>query len=93
LIERKGKRKTKKPIQCYLENKRINAIKRNVMKKYYIIFTIINGFDYPAYIINDIDNDIDYHLECYGDISKTYEIYDTKKQALQRLKEIESKGN
>jgi hypothetical protein len=66
----------------------MNAIKREFMKKYYIIFTIINGIDYPSYIINDIDNDIDYHLECYGDISKSYEIYDSKKQALQRLKEL-----
>jgi hypothetical protein len=52
------------------------------MNKHYVIFTISNGYQQDAYVINDRDHDLDWHLAEQGDESITYSIYDTEKEAI-----------
>jgi hypothetical protein len=49
---------------------------------YYVVFTVVEGVDRQAYVINDQDNNIDDHLVYSGDVFKFYEIYNTKAQAV-----------
>jgi hypothetical protein len=49
---------------------------------YYVVFTVVEGVNGSAYIINDRDNNIDDHLVYSGDVYKFYEIYNTKAEAV-----------
>lgn len=53
------------------------------MKKYYVIFKVKNGIQEPAYIINNVDNDLSHHLECQGDCYVSYIEYNSYEIALQ----------
>lgn len=54
------------------------------MTSYYVIFTIKDGVEQDAYLINSCDNDLDYHLFQYGDMSITYEEYKDEDEATDR---------
>ena len=49
---------------------------------YYVVFTVVEGVNRQAYIINDKDNNIDDHLVYSGDVYKFYEVYNTKAEAV-----------
>jgi hypothetical protein len=55
------------------------------MKKFYVIYVIKDGVEKQAYIINDKDNDLDYHLSSFGDCYRYYEIFKSEKEALKVL--------
>ena len=54
------------------------------MTSYYVIFKIQDGVEQDAYIINSCDNDLDYHLSQFGDMSITYEEYKDEDEATDR---------
>jgi hypothetical protein len=60
--------------------------KEDKMKAYYVIFTVTNGVNGEAYVINDIDNSLDEHLSYYGDAYKYYEVYNSKNEAVKVAK-------
>ena len=51
-------------------------------RSYYVVFTVVEGVNGSAYVINDKDNNIDDHLFYSGDVFKFYEIFDTKAEAV-----------
>jgi hypothetical protein len=51
------------------------------MTKYYVIYKIRNGEAQEAYIINNVENDLAYHLETEGDAHTTYEEFKDEDEA------------
>jgi hypothetical protein len=49
---------------------------------YYVVFTVVEGVNGSAYVVNDQDNNIDDHLFYSGDVFKFYEVYNTKAEAV-----------
>lgn len=45
------------------------------------------GVEQPAYIINNLDNDLSYHLDYYGDAYTSYEEYKDEDEAIDRMNE------
>ena len=57
------------------------------MKKYYVILKMVEGVEQPAYIINNVENDLAYHLEYHGDAHTTYMEYKNQEEAEAKMNE------
>jgi hypothetical protein len=55
------------------------------MTKYYVIYKIKDGIPQEAYIINNVDNDLNYHLETEGDAHTTYEVFKDENEAFDTM--------
>jgi len=51
------------------------------MTRYYVIYKTKNGNPQDAYIINDMDNDLNYHLDTQGDAHISYETFKDEDEA------------
>lgn len=55
------------------------------MTQYYVIYKIRNGDPQEAYIINNVENDLQYHLETEGDAHTTYEVFRDEDEAYDKM--------
>jgi hypothetical protein len=55
------------------------------MTKYYVIYKIKNGDPQEAYMINNMDNDLTYHLETEGDAHTTYKEFKDEDEAYDEM--------